>query len=58
MPGSLRAVRHCIFTGEGAEGNGSCSTAFCESAAAAVYLYDPTREKGKTEHPQVFRFPE
>ena len=33
MPDSLRAVRHCIFTGGAVEGNGICSAAFCESAA-------------------------
>jgi hypothetical protein len=62
MPGSLRAVRHCIFTGEGAEGNGSCSAAQMfpqeTSAAAAVYLYDPTRENGIAERPQTLRYPE
>ena len=33
MPERLRTLRHCIFTGEGVEENGSCRAAFCESAA-------------------------
>ena len=33
MPDSLRAVRHCIFTGGVITGNGRCHAAFCESAA-------------------------
>ena len=33
MPERLRTLRHCIFTGEVVEENGSCRAAFCESAA-------------------------
>ena len=33
MPERLRTLRHCIFTGGVATANGSCSAAFCESAA-------------------------
>ncbi len=33
MPGGLRTARHCVFTGGVVEENGSCSAAFCESAA-------------------------
>ena len=33
MPERLRTLRHCIFTDGVVEKNGSCSAAFCESAA-------------------------
>ena len=36
MPERLRTLRHCIFTGRVVEKNGSCSAAFCESAALGV----------------------
>ena len=44
------------FTGEVVEENGSCSAAFCESAALRNTIF--SRENGIAERPQAFRYPE
>ena len=36
MPGGLRTARHCIFTDGACTAGGSCSAAFCESAARRI----------------------
>ena len=39
---NLRIFQNCLFTGGGVAGNGSCSAAFCESAALwRGYLFAP-----------------
>ena len=53
---SLRTFLKPIFTGEVVEENGSCSAAFCESAALRNTIF--SRENGIAERPQAFRYPE
>ena len=53
---SLRTFLKPIFTGEIVEENGSCSAAFCESAALRNTIF--SSENGIAERPQAFRYPE
>ncbi|MCI3182859.1 hypothetical protein D0C48_02655 [Faecalibacterium prausnitzii] len=53
---SLRTFLKPIFTGGVVEENGSCSAAFCESAALRNTIF--SHENGIAERPQAFRYPE
>ena len=46
---SLRTFLKPIFTGGVVEGNGSCSAAFCESAALRVVLAPPLGELSRSD---------
>ena len=40
---NLRIFQNCLFTGGAVTANGSCSAAFCESAALRVGVRSPER---------------